>query len=98
MKKRHNFKLVYRPGKTVNKIALLGVIVVSTVTLIALHCAISASQEKAQALRQDALALQQENDRLEQLNGLQDTDEGYIQAAQSQQGMVDPDTVIYHFD
>ncbi|MBQ7857342.1 MAG: hypothetical protein IJ351_01745 [Oscillospiraceae bacterium] len=97
MKKRPDFKLVYRPGKTLTKVALLGVIVVSTVTLIALHCAIGASQDKAQALKQDALGLQQENTRLEQMNQLQDTDEGFIQAAQ-QQGMVDPDTTIYHFD
>ena len=98
MKKRPNFKLVYRPGKTMTKIALLGVIVLSTATLVALHCAISASQAQTQALMDQAVALEQENGKLDQINQLQGTDEGFIQAAQTQQGMVDPDTVIYNFN
>ncbi len=91
------FKLVCRPGKTIIKVALLGVLVLSTAALIAIHAGLSANQQHAQALEQQAMALEQENKKLEQYNEKKDTDEGIRQVAQEQQGMVAPDTVIYDF-
>ena len=86
------FKLVYKPGKTMTKVALLGVIVLSTVTLIALHAAIDRSEARAEAMRSEAAGLEQENSKLEsQIDGGADIE----QIAGEELGLVDPDKVIF---
>lgn len=97
MEKKSRFKVIVRPGKTVMKLALLGILVLSTVALIALHSHIAAKEERNQDLKAQALALEKENQKLEQYSEDQDTDEGIRQVAKEEQGMVDPDTVIYDF-
>lgn len=97
MNQKPQWKIVYRPGKTVVKIALLGLLVLSTVTLIAIRSAIVKNEAEAAALEQQAAALEQENQKLQQYNDQKNTDEGYEQVAQNELGMVDPDTVIYDF-
>lgn len=85
-------KLVYKPSKTLTKIALLGVIVLSTVTLIALHAAIGRSQAQAEAMRAEAAALEQQNSELEnRIDGGPDVE----QIAGEELGLVDPDKVIF---
>ena len=91
------FKLVCRPGRTVIKAALLGVLVLSTAALVAIHASVSANEQRSQALKQQALALAQENQKLEQYLESKGTHQGIAQVAQNEQGMVAPDTVIYDF-
>lgn len=97
MEKKPRFKVIVRPGKTVIKLALLGVLVLSTAALIALHSHITAKEESNQALKSQALALEEENRKLKQYSQDKGTDEGIRQVAEEEQGMVDPDTVIYDF-
>lgn len=96
MNKRANplskFKLVYKPGKTLTKVALLGVIVLSTVTLIALHAAIDRSEAQREAMRAEAAALEQKNNELE--NRI-DSGVDVEQIAGEELGLVDPDKVIF---
>ena len=99
MKKRANplskIKLVYRPGKTLIKVALLGVIVLSTAALVTIHTAIARSEAKEEAMRTQAAALEQQNEELEQdINALGSKD-SILDIAEEELGLVDPDTVVY---
>ena len=99
MKKQANplskIKLVYRPGKTLIKVALLGVIVLSTAALVTIHTAIARSEAKEEAMRTQAAALEQQNEELEQdINALGSKD-SILDIAEEELGLVDPDTVVY---
>lgn len=99
MKKQANplskIKLVYRPGKTLIKVALLGVIVLSTAALVTIHSAIKQSESKEEAMRAQAAALEQQNQELEQdINALGSKD-SILDIAEEELGLVDPDTVVY---
>ena len=96
MSKRVNplskFKLVYKPGKSMTKIALLAVIILSTVTLIALHAAIDRSKAREDAMRAEAAALEAQNSELEdRLESGVDVE----QVAGEELGLVDPDKIIF---
>lgn len=99
MKKRtnpfSNIKLVYRPGKTLTKVALLGVIVLSTVALVTLQTAIQRGQDREEAMRAQAAALEQENRELEQDIDALGSKESILDIAEEELGLVDPDTVVY---
>lgn len=99
MKKQANplskIKLVYRPGKALIKVALLGVIVLSTAALVTIHTAIERSEAKEEAMRAQAAALEQQNQELEQdINALGSKD-SILDIAEEELGLVDPDTVVY---
>ena len=99
MKKQANplskIKLVYRPGKTLIKVALLGVIVLSTAALVTIHTSIARSESKEEAMRTQAAALEQQNEELEQdINALGSKD-SILDIAEEELGLVDPDTVVY---
>ena len=105
MKKRVNplskIKLVYRPGKALIKVALLGVIVLSTAALVTIHTAIERSEAKEEAMRAQAAALEQQNQELEQENrDLQekidnvDTVQGVEDIAREELGPGDPNTIV----
>ena len=85
MNQKPQWKIVYRPGKTVVKIALLGLLVLSTVTLIAIRSAIVKNEAEAAALEQQNQELQ---------NRL-DSDPDIEQIAGEQLGLVDPDKIIF---
>ena len=99
MKKRANplskIKLVYRPGKTLIKVALLGVIVLSTAALVTIHAAIENGKDKLEADTAEAAVLEQQNQELEQdINALGSKD-SILDIAEEELGLVDPDTVVY---
>lgn len=91
------YKVVFRPSKAIIKVALLGVLVLSSTALIAIHSTVSANETRARELEQQEQRLEQENDKLREYNEKQGSEEGVQQVAQEEQGMVDPDTVIYDF-
>lgn len=97
MNEQTKTKFVRRPGKPIIKIALLGVLVLSITALIAIHYGISKKDAQNQQLEQQVTELEQENQKLEEYNEAADSPEGNKQVAQEEQGMVDPDTVIYDF-
>ena len=98
MKKRinplSNIKLVYRPGSNLIKIALLAVIVLSTAALITIHAAINRSEAKNNALRNEAISLEQENQALAEDIGALGSRESIIEIAGKQLGLV-PNIIIY---
>lgn len=87
-------KLVYRPGKTITKVALLGVIVLSTVALITIHSAISSNEKRLESNRSQAIGLEQENSDLERKKNELGSKDSVIEIAEEELGLVDKDTVI----
>lgn len=98
MERKIRFEVMRRSGKAGMKLALLGIIVVSTVALIALYGRISVKEANNEALKRQAAQLERENQKLEQYNENKNTDEGVRDVAREEQGMADPDTVIYDFE
>lgn len=98
MKKRKktlaNVRLVYRPGKALIKIALLAVIVLSTAALITIHTAIDRSEKRLEALRNEAISLEQENDALQEDIDALGSRESIIEIAGKQLGLV-PNIILY---
>lgn len=99
MKKRANplskIKLVYRRGRTATKLALLGVIVASTVALVTIHTAIARSEAELKAGSAQAAAQEQENRELEQDIDALGSKDSILDIAEEELGLVDPDTVVY---
>ncbi len=97
-RRKQKYKIVFRPGSPLTKLALLGVIVLSTVALIAIHCAIGRSREQAEDLRAQAAAAEREQNQLNnKIDALGSTD-SVIDIAGEELGLVDPDTVIFVTD
>ena len=87
-------KFIPRRGSLLGKAVLLSVVVFSTATMLVMGSAVAQSRQRAEDLRQSALALEQEQQDLQ--NRIDDlgTDESIRQIAQEELGLVDPDTVI----
>ncbi|MBQ7416197.1 MAG: hypothetical protein IJW14_04065 [Oscillospiraceae bacterium] len=98
MKKRINplskIKLVYRPGSNLIKVALLAVIVLSTAALITIHAAIDRGEAQREALRNEAIMLEQENQGLQQDISALGSKDSIIEIAGKQLGLV-PNIIIY---
>lgn len=95
-RRKSKYKIVFRPGSPLTKLALVGVIVLSTVALIAIHCAIDRSQAKADALRQQAAAEERERNELkDKIDNLGSTD-SVIDIAGDELGLV-PSKPIFDF-
>jgi cell division protein FtsB len=97
MEKLSRLKVIIQPGQVITKLVLLGVLILFTVSLIALHRHIASKESANQALMEQASQLEQRNQLLEQYIEKKHTPEGVRQVAQEEQGLVDPDTVIYDF-
>ena len=85
-------------SQTVIKVAVLLVILFSTVALITTHIHIANLTKAYENLQQQALELEQANKELQNYIDNKGTDEGMKDVATGELGMVDPDTVIYDFD
>lgn len=85
-------KLVYKRSRTVTKVALLGVIIVSMITLLTLQYFIGRSRERQEQMRAEAAALEQQN---QELQNRLDSDPDIEQIAGEQLGLVDPDKIIF---
>lgn len=98
MKKRvkpfSNVRFVYRRGSALIKIALLLVIVLSTAALIAIHTSINQKQAQWDALRNEALTLEQENQTLRDDMEALGSRESIIKIAGKQLGLV-PNIILY---
>ena len=91
---RKKYKIVFRRGRTLTKLALLGVIVLSTVALIAIHNATASNQERLENSRGQAIDEElRQNQIQDNLDNLGSPDSvGDI--ANSELGYEDPDSVI----
>ena len=101
MKKRtnplSNIMLVYRPGKTLTKIALLGVIALSTVALVTIHSAIDKAETAKENLRHQAITMELENQELEHDIAALGSMESILEIAKEELGLV-RDLILYQFE
>lgn len=88
-------RVVFQRSSTMLKILLVAALLISTVTLLTLRFSLLAEKDKAEDLRQQAIALEQENQKLERRNALLGTVQSVKELAGELLGLVDPDTVIF---
>lgn len=87
-------KLVFRRSSNLTKLVVLAVVVLSTVTLLALGVAIIKERGRAEDYRGQAIALEQEKSRLEQYIEELGTIQGILRIAREKLGLVDPDSLV----
>ena len=87
-------KLRLRSSPRSTKIMLIVAIVFAMTTLIALRMAITDLNNRTEALRDKAAALEQENKDLQENIGILGSVQSIIQIARDELGLVDPNTVI----
>lgn len=89
-----SIRLVYRKTSTLTKIVVSTALVLSMAALLMLHCAIDATQKDTEELRQQAIALEQEQHQLEQYEKEKGTIQEVIRIAMERLGLVEPDSVV----
>ena len=89
-----SIKLVYRRSRPLTKIVVLVAVVLSILALLTLRSAIMTTREETEDLRNQAMALEQENSRLEQYIEELGTIQAIIRIAQEKLGLVEPDSII----
>ena len=87
-------QIVFRPSTTLLKVVVIVLIVFSTAALIALSWVRQSIQVQTEDLRQEAMALEQENKDLENKIGILGSVQSVEEIAQEELGLVKPDTVI----
>ena len=87
-------KLRLRPSSRAAKIMLIVAILLATGTLITLRVMIQRLDSHTADLRDQAMALEQENRDLRENIGILGSLQSIIQIARDELGLVDPDTVI----
>ena len=87
-------KLRLRPSPRSTKIMLIVAILFAMTALIALRMAITDLNNRTEALRDKAAALEQENKDLQENIGILGSVQSIIQIARDELGLVDPNTVI----
>lgn len=91
---RRKYKILFRPGKPLTKVALLAVIILSTVALIAVYGAIRNMEQRMEALRSQAFVEEQEREELRQDIDALGTPDSVVDIAGEELDLVDRDTVI----
>ena len=88
-------RLVYRRSSTLLKAVVLGMIVLSTVAVVCLSAFTIAGKHQQEQLRQEAIALEEENRDLRDRISVLGSVESVKQIANEVLGLVDKDTVIF---
>ena len=95
--KRHplaDVKVVRRKSSTLTRIVIVTAIVLSMAALLTLHAAIDAANRHTEELRQQAVVLEQENQRLEEYESQKGSLQEIIRIAQEKLGLILPGSVI----
>lgn len=87
-------KVILRPSPMSLKILLIVLILVSTLALIALRWVTSSIRAETENLREEAAAVEYENEGLKEKIDEVDSVKGVQNIAEEELHMVDPDTVI----
>ena len=88
-------RLVYCRSSILVKCVVLATIVLCTVTLLTLRASILNNQAQADALRDQAAVMEQENQKLEDKITALGTVQSIKQIAKEELGLVDPGAVFY---
>ncbi len=91
----HRIRLVYGRSSALLKGIVLATIIVSTLALLTLRLAILDTKAKTEAQRNEAAALEQENQELEDSIAELGTVQSIKDLAGKLLGLVDPDSVIF---
>ena len=94
IKNLRNVQFVIRPSSALLKIVVIVLIVFSTAALIALSWVRQSILVRTEDMRQEAVALEQENEDLEKKIGHLGTVLSVQQIAQEELGLVDPNTIM----
>ena len=87
-------KFKYRRSSTLTKVVILLTVVLSIAALLMLHYALTTTENATEALRQEAIGLEQEQSRLELYIRELGTVQGIIRLAQEKLGLIEPGSVI----
>lgn len=87
-------KLVYRKTSTLTKIVVATAVALSMIALLVLHGAIRATEANTEALRQEAIALEQEQTLLDQYDREKGTIKEVIRIAMERLGLIEPDSIV----
>ena len=89
-----NIKVVFRRSRNLTKLVVLVVVILSTVTLLVLGSAIVRERSRAENSREEAIALEQDNDRWQRYIEELGTVKGLLRIAREKLGLVDPDSLV----
>ena len=89
-----SIRLVSRKTSTLTKIVVSTAVVLSMAALLMLHGAINATKQDTEDLRQQAIALEQEKQQLEQYEKEKGTLREVIRIAMERLGLVEPDSIV----
>ena len=89
-----SIKLVCRKTSTLTKIVVLTALALSMAALLMLHGAIDATKQETEDLRQQAMALEQEQHQLEQYKKEKGTVQEVIRIAMERLGLIKPDSIV----
>ena len=87
-------RLVYKKTPTLTRIVVSVAVVLSMVALLVLHGAIDERKAKIEALRQQAIALEQEKELLDQYEQEKGTIREVIRIAREWLGLIEPDSIV----
>ena len=87
-------KLVYRKTSTLTKIVVVTAVALSMAALLMLHGAIQSTEANTEELRQQAIALEQEQALLEQYDREKGTLKEVIRIAMERLGLIKPDSIV----
>lgn len=87
-------RLVFRRGSLALKLAVLAVVTLSLFTLLAVWVYRQQAQKDYEDLRDQAIVLEQENNRLKEAIDMLGSIKSVAQIAKEKLGLVDPDTII----
>lgn len=96
-KKTHplaDVKVVRRKSSTLTRIVIVTAIVLSMAALLTLHSAIEDTRRNTEQLRQQAISLEQEGEKLEEYESQKGTLQEIFRIAQEKLGLTAPDSVI----
>ena len=94
IKQLTSIKFVCRRTTTLTKIVVASALVLSMAALLVLHGALDATNDATDALRQQAIALEQDNRRLESYLSQKGTVSEIIRVAKEKLGLVEPDSIV----
>ena len=89
-----DIKVVPRKSTPLTRLVILTAVVLSIAALLAVHGAIRAANRSTEELRQEAIALEQEQARLEQYQQEKGTLAEILRIAQEKLGLTLPDSII----
>lgn len=91
---KRRFKVKFRRSSLTAKIVVLVAVLLSLTTLVMLSVHLANEKDRAEQLRQQAMALEMDNSRLEQYIRELGSLEAVIRIAREKLGLVEPDSIV----